>query len=554
MTFTKGAQDALLQWANTFALDKKARTMDDFHDGILLSQILADLDTSYDPSEVQTEDKRWLANKKNLQSVYKGLARLIHRECPGLGRQARIADFRAIASSPDAQGICKLLALLFAVAMLGSNNERYVTRITRDITDGAALPCPWRGHPGRRSLHDLTRPHSHVIHSRRRASTRMNSPACHDCLDEPRHVQIIERCRHCLVSQPPVSCFQAAVIMSKPNQLFLLADHIKLSLLERQRAKSLNLDDDSQEGHISRSLDQFRDGLEALQEEQRRQTESGDASGAQSIADALPALQKQFSDLTSQFHGFPTPETTSTLTQPNDPSLSPDFAHAQSATAAAGAPRKTTLRSPSSSSTIPKTVRCFTDSAPSPSAADPALTAELFGPYRDEPSETEHRDAAAAAGLDNQQIHAYHARTVRFSDSAPSPSAADPALTAELFGPYRDEPSETEHRDATAGAGLDNQQIHAYHARVLREQDDHLDRLGESIGRQRELSMQIGDELDSHVAMLDDVDAATDRHQGRLDRARRNLNKVARSAGESKQMMTIIALIIILVLLIAVLK
>ncbi|CRK32882.1 hypothetical protein BN1708_019129, partial [Verticillium longisporum] len=117
-----------------------------------------------------------------------------------------------------------------------------------------------------------------------------------------------------------------------PNQLFLLADHIKLSLLERQRAKSLNLDDDSQEGHISRSLDQFRDGLEALQEEQRRQTESGDASGAQSIADALPALQKQFSDLTSQFHGFPTPETTSTLTQPNDPSLSPDFAHAQSAT------------------------------------------------------------------------------------------------------------------------------------------------------------------------------------------------------------------------------
>ncbi|KAG7110349.1 hypothetical protein HYQ45_017596 [Verticillium longisporum] len=112
MTFTKGAQDALLQWANTFALDKKARTMDDFHDGILLSQILADLDTSYDPSEVQTEDKRWLANKKNLQSVYKGLARLIHRECPGLGRQARIADFRAIASSPDAQGICKLLALL----------------------------------------------------------------------------------------------------------------------------------------------------------------------------------------------------------------------------------------------------------------------------------------------------------------------------------------------------------------------------------------------------------------------------------------------------------
>ncbi|KAM0282831.1 hypothetical protein ACHAQH_002835 [Verticillium albo-atrum] len=282
--------------------------------------------------------------------------------------------------------------------------------------------------------------------------------------------------------------------MSKPNQLFLLADHIKLSLLERQRAKSLNLDDDSQEGHISRSLDQFRDGLEALQEEQKRQMESGDTTAAQTITDALPALQKQYSDLTSQFHGFPTPATTSTLTHPNDPSLSPDFEHAQSVTAPP--PRKATLRSPSSSSTIPKTVR-FTDSASSPSAADPAMTDQLFGPYRDEPSETEHRDAAR---------------------------------------------------------NLDNQQLHAYHSQVLRDQDDHLDRLGESIGRQRELSMQIGDELDSHVAMLDDVDAATDRHQGRLDRARRNLNKVAHTAGESKQMMTIIALIIILVLLIAVLK
>lgn len=101
---------------------------------------------------------------------------------------------------------------------------------------------------------------------------------------------------------------------------------------------------------------------------------------------------------------------------------------------------------------------------------------------------------------------------------------------------------------------MDNQQIHDYHSQILRDQDDHLDRLGESIGRQRELSMQIGDELDSHVAMLDDVDAATDRQQSRLDRAGRSLTKVARSAGESSQMVAIIVLIIILVLLIAVLK
>jgi syntaxin 8 len=63
--------------------------------------------------------------------------------------------------------------------------------------------------------------------------------------------------------------------MANPNQLLLLADHIKLSLLERQRAISLNLEPDSQNGHISRSLDQMREGLEKVSEEVGRLEQSG---------------------------------------------------------------------------------------------------------------------------------------------------------------------------------------------------------------------------------------------------------------------------------------
>lgn len=103
-------------------------------------------------------------------------------------------------------------------------------------------------------------------------------------------------------------------------------------------------------------------------------------------------------------------------------------------------------------------------------------------------------------------------------------------------------------------SGMNNVQIHEYHQRVLEEQDEQLDRLGASIARQRELSMQIGDELDDQVAMLDDVDGAVDRHQGRLDRAKRQVNRITRAASESKQMIAIIILIIVLVLLIAILK
>ncbi|KAI1480570.1 hypothetical protein K445DRAFT_318681 [Daldinia sp. EC12] len=299
--------------------------------------------------------------------------------------------------------------------------------------------------------------------------------------------------------------------MSNPNQLYLLADHIKLSLLERQRAQSLNLDGDSKDGHISRSLDQFKDGLEALEKEQKRLEEAGDEEGSLTIADVLPGLQKQYNDLTSQFHGFSSPSTESTLTHPNDPSLNADFEHATTS------PRNSTSNAPQPSSsssnlrpkgtrTASKTVR-FTDNPMSPSATDPDLEAQLFGGsrYRDNPG--------GGGGGDNDGMG------------------------------YRDE-----------AAGMTNAQIHAYHQRILDQQDEQLDALGASIARQRELSMQIGDELDEHVAMLDDVDVAVDRHQGRLDRARRQVGKISRAAGDSKQMIAIIILIIVLVLLIAILK
>ncbi|KAF5027214.1 hypothetical protein F66182_702 [Fusarium sp. NRRL 66182] len=263
--------------------------------------------------------------------------------------------------------------------------------------------------------------------------------------------------------------------MSSANQLFLLADHIKLSLLERQRAKNLNLEGDSQVGHISRSFDQFRDGLANLREEEQRLTEAGDATAASNLTESISTLQKQFDDLTTQFQGNSSSSTAETLTHPNSEELADDFEHATST---------------SPTSRKPKTVR-FSDTPASPSA-------ELFGPYRDDPTDS--------AG-------------------------------------YQDE-----------AQGMSNQQIHQYHAQILEQQDEQLDRLGESIGRQRELSMQIGDELDSHVAMLDEVEAVTDRHQSRLDRASRMLGKVARGANENKQMTTIVVLIIILVLLIAILK
>ncbi|KAL1886671.1 hypothetical protein Plec18167_000604 [Paecilomyces lecythidis] len=269
--------------------------------------------------------------------------------------------------------------------------------------------------------------------------------------------------------------------MANPSQLFLLADHIKLSLLERQRAISLNLEPNSQDGEISRSLESLREGIEKVESEQASLEASNDTSAAD-LKDQIGHLRSQFDDLMSQFYGQQASNDTTQV--PNDPSLAPDFANARRTSS--------TLKQPVPHHPQSKSVR-FTD-----------------------------------AGMNDEE---------------------DPNRAA-LLQPYRDSPSPPGF-DAT---NLDNQQIHEHHSQVIREQDEQLDRLGESIGRQHQLSIQIGDELEGHVALLDDVDGAVDRHQSRLDNAKRRLNKIRKNASDNWSMMTIIGLIIVLVILIVILK
>ena len=211
-------------------------------------------------------------------------------------------------------------------------------------------------------------------------------------------------------------------------------------------------------------------------------------------------LRGQFDDLTSQFRGFPTKSAPSLVrSQPNDPALSADFARAKD-------PRP---RNPPSSSFLKRA---------NPDSPNPS-------------------------------------KSVRFTDNPRStsitttPDEEYDANRAALF-PYRDEPEE----GSTDQGQLDNQQIHEYHKNVLRDQDEQLDRLGDSIGRQRELSIQIGDELDDHVQMLDEVDQHVDRHQGTLDGARKRLGRIARKARDNSQLTIILVLICVLVLLIIILK
>lgn len=258
------------------------------------------------------------------------------------------------------------------------------------------------------------------------------------------------------------------------RQLFLLADHLKLSLLERQRAISLNLEANKQDGHISRSLSNLQEGIEQLESQQ------DDLGLADDSSSDLSRLRRQYEDLYSQFHGTApmSPETR----WPNNPALEGTFAAAQS--------RPDSRRN--------KSVR-----------------------FRDNPNDEEREDPVEIAN-----------RAALFSDQER----------------YRDDP------DTPDQSELDNQQIHTYHKQVIREQDEQLDVLGQSIGRQRVLGIQMGNELEEQNELLQDVERGVDRHATTLDRAKKRLNTVARKSRDNWSWLTIGILIVILVLLIAVLN
>ncbi|RIA93183.1 hypothetical protein C1645_874241 [Glomus cerebriforme] len=100
----------------------------------------------------------------------------------------------------------------------------------------------------------------------------------------------------------------------------------------------------------------------------------------------------------------------------------------------------------------------------------------------------------------------------------------------------------------------DNAVVIQLQQRMMQNQDEDLDRLSDAIGRQRELGLMIGEELNYQVELLAETEDIVDRTDGRLNRAKRSLTKVSKKAKEKGSMCTIALLIFILVVIIIILS
>ncbi|KAL5483531.1 hypothetical protein ACEPAI_8763 [Sanghuangporus weigelae] len=132
------------------------------------------------------------------------------------------------------------------------------------------------------------------------------------------------------------------------------------------------------------------------------------------------------------------------------------------------------------------------------------------------------------------------------SSSTPTP----PPLPQkdQRYVPYSDEPPPSPDRDVAPAEVLEQQRL------LMEEQDGHLDHLSRSVGRQRDISLQINDELNVHNGLLSELEEEVDETHGRLGNARRRLERFGRGVKGNLSTYMIAALIFVLLILIIIFK
>eukprot|EP01132_Coremiostelium_polycephalum_P001079 gene1079-1367_t len=96
-----------------------------------------------------------------------------------------------------------------------------------------------------------------------------------------------------------------------------------------------------------------------------------------------------------------------------------------------------------------------------------------------------------------------------------------------------------------------NQQILDRQKQEMLDQDKHLDALSYSVGRTKEMAIQIGTTADQHSKMLDELDIHVDSTTGRLKNATKNVIKITNQSKTTGYWIAICILFLVLIVVIA---
>lgn len=105
----------------------------------------------------------------------------------------------------------------------------------------------------------------------------------------------------------------------------------------------------------------------------------------------------------------------------------------------------------------------------------------------------------------------------------------------ETLSPYRDDPAQKQSNPYVIedeDDGRNNAELLQSQRQQISNQDDQLDHLSASIGRQHHLSLQMNEELETHASLLDEMDRDVENTGARLGRASRRLDQFTKSLKE----------------------
>ncbi|KAJ5105167.1 hypothetical protein NUU61_002514 [Penicillium alfredii] len=120
----------LLEWINSFSLGKTLRATDELTDGVILWEILQDIDPQYFLDEIpeRNPSDHWVAKWQNLKHIHKLLLSYIrHQNDDSLPSGLDPSpDLEAVAEKATTKETNKLLKLLLIAAISSPNAETYV--------------------------------------------------------------------------------------------------------------------------------------------------------------------------------------------------------------------------------------------------------------------------------------------------------------------------------------------------------------------------------------------------------------------------------------------
>eukprot|EP00026_Physarum_polycephalum_P020777 Phypoly_transcript_23580.p1 GENE.Phypoly_transcript_23580~~Phypoly_transcript_23580.p1 ORF type:complete len:144 (+),score=22.24 Phypoly_transcript_23580:63-494(+) len=99
-------------------------------------------------------------------------------------------------------------------------------------------------------------------------------------------------------------------------------------------------------------------------------------------------------------------------------------------------------------------------------------------------------------------------------------------------------------RDTPQTEHLDNRQLLQMQKDTMQEQDQVLDILADSIGRQKEIALNIGKEVDEHNLLLDELDSKVSSTDSKIRAASRRVTRVAK-ASSTGIMWTVICILVL---------